>query len=84
MSEIPPVTQEPILHIDATPDDDYPLRILRAYRENCNVKWIAATTPSSVCEAMNEMNDQRAKILDRAITLLEKALFFDQSNATRM
>ena len=83
MSEDLPVTQAPLLHVDATPDNDYPLRILRAYRENCNVKWIA-TPPSVVYDQMNEMCDQRAKILDRAITLLEKALFFDQSNATRM
>jgi len=30
--KLPELTQQPILHIDGTPDEDYPLRILRAYR----------------------------------------------------
>jgi len=38
------LSQEPILYIDATPNDDYPIRILRAYRENCNATWTDNTT----------------------------------------
>lgn len=30
---------EPIIGIDATPDAEYPLRILRAHRENCHVQY---------------------------------------------
>jgi len=39
MSELPPITQEPIIHVDMTPNNDLPARILRAYLENCNCKW---------------------------------------------
>jgi hypothetical protein len=70
---LPPLTQEPLLHLDATPDSDYPLRILRAYRENCNCRWIA-NPPSALCDAMNEAQEKRAKLLDRAIAILEKEL----------
>lgn len=61
-------------HIDATPDDEYPLRILRAYREDCNLTWATTTdgTPSDsrLVEAMNDMQRERAAILDRAIAAL--------------
>ena len=38
-SILPPLTQEAIHHVDGTPNEEYPLRILRAYRENCNYRW---------------------------------------------
>ena len=66
---------EPIHHVDATPDKQYPLRILRAYRENCNSK--IATSSDGSCDNplfqyMNECSEERAKILDEAIQILEK------------
>ncbi len=67
-------TKEAIKHVNATPDDDYPLRILRAYRENCNVKFATTSDGSSdslLLDVMNDMNDKRAAILDRAIAALE-------------
>ena len=68
---IPKVSQEPIIHVDATPDEDYPVRILRAYRENCNVKFVS-NTENPLIKQMNKNCDQRAVILDAAIAVLER------------
>ena len=64
-----------IMQIDATPNDGYVLRILQAYRDNCNVKW--ATESDGTCnnplyKMMNEHQDIRAKLLDEAIEKLTK------------
>jgi len=70
----PELTQQPIQHIDATPDEDYALRILRAYRENCNVMWSVSSDKdleNPLFEMMNQHNIDRAKILDKAIELLQ-------------
>ena len=78
---LPPLSQEPIRLVDATPDEGYPLRILRAYRQHADCMWANSTwadgTESSesldpVLKLMNEHNRQRALILDRAISILEK------------
>lgn len=73
--KLPKLTQQSILYLDATPDNEYPLRILRAYRENCNSMW--ATSTDGACDnplftMMNEHQRQRAEILDRAIDKLLK------------
>lgn len=66
------VTKEPILHVDCTPDDKYPLRILEAYRENCNVCWQAdGQIDNKICDIMNAHCEQRAVILDKAIAILK-------------
>lgn len=72
-SKLPPITQEPIIYVNATPDNGYPLRILKAYRENCNCKWIV-DPPSDLYDMMNGMCDKRAIILDKAIKILEKEM----------
>lgn len=63
------------MYIDATPTSDYALRILRAYRQSCNSRCVSTTDPnginSSICNLMNEWQEQRAAILDRAIAILE-------------
>jgi len=69
--KIPELTREPIMHVDATPDSGYPLRILRAHRQNCDC-YFEATPPSPLITMMNEHNNQRAVILDRAIAILEE------------
>lgn len=73
MNKFPELTTEPIEHVDATPDDGYPIRILKAYRENCDVKWSNNTSNNDarVFAEMNKHQDERAKILDRAIKILE-------------
>jgi len=74
-SRLPKITQEPIIYVDATPDKDYPLRILRAYRENCNCKWESTEqNPHPLLVEMNKANDKRAQLLDNAIKILEENL----------
>jgi len=70
MLELPLITQKSFFHIDLTPDSDLPLRILRAYRANCNRMW-ETDSPDPVWDLMNEDQKMRAKILDEAITKLE-------------
>ena len=73
--ELPKLTQQPVEHIDSTPDEDYPLRILRAYRQNCNSYWeVHGLTEDEkrIYDIMNEDQDKRAKILDAAIEKLIK------------
>lgn len=67
---LPEVSQEPILHIDSIPDIYYPLRILMAYRENCNCKFVS-DLDNEVVRLMNEANERRALLLDKAIELLD-------------
>ena len=60
-------------HIDATPNEGYPIRILRIYRADCDMRW-ADTSDGDVGNplmvALNEMQDKRAVILDWAIAAL--------------
>lgn len=73
--KLPQMTKEPLMYVDMTPDDDLPLRILKAYRENCDCKWatdLVGNCDNSILQVMNEHAEQRAKILDKAIVLLEK------------
>ncbi len=77
MNKLPKLTTEPVLHIDSTPDNKYAIRILRAYRKNCNCKWYnnTITNDDIVFTEMNKQQDERAKILDHAIKILENTLF---------
>lgn len=71
---LPEVTKSPILHVDMTPDDDLPVRILKAYLQNCDTRWVVEGLGKSVTrvyDAMNEAQGKRAEILKRAITSLE-------------
>lgn len=71
MSDLPPLTQEPLVHVDGTPDEDYPLRILRAHRANCDCRWkVVEGDPSPLLDAMNATQEQRAALLDAAIAKL--------------
>ena len=72
--KLPSVTQQPILHIDGTPDKGYVLRILRAYRGDCNCRWADTTEGTGIenpiLKLMNEDCEKRAKLLDEAIKIL--------------
>lgn len=74
--KLPDMTQEALRHVDATPDNMYPIRILQAHRENCNCKWSNSAggieTDNPLLKLMNEQNDERAKILDKAIEILQE------------
>lgn len=76
MMDLPELTQKPILRVDATPDAEYPLRILRAYRGDCDCLWStgSAGVEEGIYKQMNEDQRQRAVILDNAIELLELEL----------
>lgn len=73
---LPKLTKQPILQVDCTPNKEYPLRILRAYRQQCDCKWSDTTdgdkTENPLLVWMNKHCEQRAKILDKAIRLLEE------------
>lgn len=60
--------------VDGTPDGNYAIRILLAFRARCNEKWIIEgdTKAKALYDAMNEHQDLRAKELDKAIALLRE------------
>lgn len=67
--------QQAIEYVDATPDDGYALRILQAYRQNCNSEFVAIDVPEeskAFYEMLNDLQRKRAKILDEAIEKLTK------------
>jgi len=71
---LPEVTKQMVLHIDGTPDENYPLRILQAYRDNCDSMWASSvdgTCDNPIYALMNEHQRQRAEILDEAIAKLK-------------
>lgn len=61
--------------LDDAYDDDYPIRILKAYRANCDCYWSDNTSgepaKSPLLNLMNELNLKRARILDEALEVLE-------------
>ena len=68
--KLPELTQQEILRIDSTPDENYVLRILKAYRDNCNSRWTTVgggTFDNPLYTLMNEHQEQRSKLLDEAI-----------------
>lgn len=76
--ELPRIVNEVrVAYIDAQLDGLYALRILRHYREKCNERWEVrglSEGDEAIYRVMNEHQFQRAKELDRAITILEQAL----------
>lgn len=74
--QLPKMTHQPLPHVDATPDADYVLRILRAHRQNASCQWVLdgdwSPGERRVYEIMNEHCEQRVKLLDEAIAVLEK------------
>ena len=60
----------PIYHVDATPNRDYPLRILRAYLDTSRVEC----TVKELETAMNKAIEERNIWLNKAIRILEKEL----------
>ncbi len=73
--EFPKLKPEPLLHVDATPDENYALRILRAYRANCDCKYEVhgmSKKETAFWGMMNKMQDQRWEVLNKAIKILNK------------
>lgn len=67
-----------ILHIDATPNETYPLRILQAYRRLGDSKWSSSSTEINenhpLIQAMNDAQEKRNALLDKAIEILATQL----------
>lgn len=56
--------------VNATPDDEYPIRILQAHRDDCDIRWSSDGSKDLLAKLMNETQDKRAVILDKAIKKL--------------
>lgn len=69
--------QEPLIGIDATPDAEYPQRILRAHRGNCDIRMECegelGVGTEELVRVMNEACEGRARLLNRAIKILDAA-----------
>jgi len=72
-SRLPELTQQPVFHVDATPDEKYPIRVLQAYLDNCNCEFVA-DPPDPFIDLMNRHQKQRAEILERAINILSNGV----------
>ncbi len=68
---LPKTTQESIIQLDGTPNEGYPLRILEAYRENCNCRHVSSYK-SLLIDQMNADCEKRAVLLDKAIAKLKE------------
>lgn len=72
--------EEPIMHVDATPDPEYPVRILRAHREHQNYRWVVDSGSENLRELVAKMEAarrRRAQLLDEAIRILEQHMRSD-------
>lgn len=64
------VNKKPILHVDATPNEGFVLRILEAYKHDATVRFVF-THKSPLLELMNEHQEMRLKLLNDAIDKLK-------------
>jgi hypothetical protein len=67
-SVVPGQMWEPLAYVDATPNDGFVLRILRAHLKNCDGRWHGSD--SELLKQMNEWQEKRAKLLSEAIAIL--------------
>lgn len=73
---LPDLTQQPVLFVDGTPDDEYPKRILSAYIQHATCNWVSDNTGDTppnnpMLAQMNRDNAKRRTILQRAMARLE-------------
>ena len=71
----PKLTKEPLHHVDATPNEGYVLRILRAHLHNAECLWEVRGLDkkgAKIYDLMNEHCEQRAELLRKAISILNK------------
>ena len=80
LPELPPLRNQVDIKnwfVDGTPDGKYALRILRVFRERCNEMWeLSGDFPEgtrTLYDLMNQHQVARAKELDAAIAVLERA-----------
>jgi hypothetical protein len=64
-------SREEIIHINACPDSEYPIRILEAYLEmQMGTYCMGSGGAEELADIMNEAQEERAALLHRAIALL--------------
>jgi hypothetical protein len=68
-----------ILWVDATPNIEYPLRILQAYRKNCDFLYtsisdLTSNGESELATVLNDAQKNRAIWLDWAIEILKQQI----------
>lgn len=70
-----PKNKEPLQHVDATPDADYPIRILKAHLHNAEVVWDYegefGVGGKKIINEMNKISEKRRELLKQAISILE-------------
>ena len=77
MSKIPELNKElnsKDFHIDATPDGNYAIRILKCYLERARVKFVVSGMEDNeikLFDFMNACQDKRIVELEKAIKKLE-------------
>jgi len=65
-------SREEIIHVNACPDSEYPIRILEAYLAMNEGTWIMGDGGAEeLADIMNEAQEERAALLHRAIALLQ-------------
>lgn len=79
MTDTPELENREVLNqvfVDATPDGNYALRLLTAYRSRCDVRWQTHGLDedrAAIYKQMNEDQSRRGYELDEAILILLKA-----------
>lgn len=63
-----------IRHVDMTPDENLPIRIIEAYYQNCKVKFNLDNIDDDskeVCKFLNESAEHGEKILEKVLEVLK-------------
>lgn len=69
---------EPVIYLDSTPDNSYPVRILEAYLYNTRVRTEA--TNKELEKILNSAQEERAKLLEKAIDILTQHITKDRDD----
>lgn len=77
-SKLPELLGKQEFHLDLTPDDHLPIRILTAYLCQCGARWGVGGVDDNIkeiYEVMNKDQEKRAEIIRQAIKHLENFLY---------
>ena len=72
LTVVHPENRRELRYIDATPNRDYPLRILHAYLDGD--KWEGSGAAQTLTAYLNALQRNREAWLEKAIEILEKHL----------
>ena len=71
----PELNKQPLPYVDATPDENYPIRILQAFLHDAGCDWEVhglSEEKSKIYDLMNEHQKERRILLSRAIKVLQE------------